>query len=102
MQNAAITGKQQAGGTIVGSEEAKPYSQDQVATLLEFHGAKNVKFLMKMWCLFKTTKTPNYDHLRRSIKHEMLHWADKKQFWIEVEVGVAMIKKIKKMAKIKI
>jgi len=78
MQNAAITGKQQAGGTIVGSEEAKPYTQDQVATLLGFHGAKNVKFLMKMWRLFKTTKTPNYDHLRRSIKHEMLRWADRK------------------------
>ena len=78
MQNAAITGKQQAGGTIVSSEEAKPYTQDQVATLLGFHGAKHVKFLMKMWHLFKTTKTPNYDHLRRSIKHEMLRWADNK------------------------
>ena len=77
MQNAVITGKQQAGGTI-GNEDAKPYTQDQVATLLGFHGAKNVKFLMKMWRLFKTTKTPNYDHLRRSIKHEMLRWADKK------------------------
>ena len=54
-----------------------------------------------MWRLFKTTKTPNYDHLRRSIKHEMLHWADKKQFWIEVEVGVAMIKKSKKWPKLK-
>ena len=83
MQNAAITGKQQAGGTTVGSEEAKPYTQDQVATLLGFHGAKNVKFLMKMWRLFKTTKTPNYDHLHRSIKHEMLRWADKKRCWIE-------------------
>jgi hypothetical protein len=82
MQNAAITGKQQAGGTI-GSEEAKPYTQDQVATLLGFRGAKNVKFLMKMWRLFKTTKTPNYDHLRQSIKHEMLRWADKKRCWIE-------------------
>jgi hypothetical protein len=47
MQNAAISGKQQAGGTT-GSEEAKPYNQDQVATLLGFHGAQNVKYLMKM------------------------------------------------------
>jgi len=39
MQNAAISGKQHAGSTI-GSEEAKPYNQDQVATLLGFHGAK--------------------------------------------------------------
>ena len=77
MQNAAISsGKQQAGGTT-GSEEAKPYNQDQVATLLGFHGAKNVRYLMKMWRLFKTTKTPNYDHLRRALKGEMLRWADK-------------------------
>ena len=55
MQNEAISGKQKAGGAI-GSEEAKPYNQDQVATLLGFHGGKNVKYLMKMWHLFKTTK----------------------------------------------
>jgi hypothetical protein len=82
MQNAAISGKQQAGGTT-GSDEAKPYTQDQVATLLGFHGAKNVKYLMKMWRLFKTTKTPNYDHLRRALKGEMLRWADKQRCWIE-------------------
>jgi hypothetical protein len=82
MQNAAISGKQQAGGTT-GSEDAKPYNQDQVATLLGFHGAKNVKYLMKMWRLFKTTKTPNYDHLRRALKGEMLRWADKQRCWIE-------------------
>jgi len=82
MQNVAISGKQQAGGTI-GSKEAKPYTQDQVATLLGFHRAKKLKFLMKMWRLFKTTKTPNCDHLLRSIKHEMLRWADKKPCWIK-------------------
>ena len=39
---------------------------------------------MKMWrLLFKTTKTPNYDHLRRSIKDEMLLWANKQGCWIE-------------------
>jgi len=38
---------------------------------------------MKLWRLFKTTKTPNYDHLHRSIKHEMLRWADKKRCRIE-------------------
>ena len=81
-RTSAISGKQQAGGTT-GSEEAKPYNQDQVATLLGFHGAKNVKYLMKMWRLFKTTKTPNYDHLRRALKGEMLRWADKQRCWIE-------------------
>jgi len=43
----------------------------------------NVKYLMKMWRLLKMTKTPNYDHLRRSIKGEMLPWADKQHCWIE-------------------
>ena len=38
---------------------------------------------MKMWCLFKTTKTPNYDHLRRSSKGEMLRWANKQRCWIK-------------------
>jgi hypothetical protein len=70
MQNAAISGKKQAGGTT-GSEDAKPYNQDQVATLLGFHGAKNVNYLRKMWSLFKTTKMPNYDHLRQALKGEM-------------------------------
>jgi hypothetical protein len=83
MQNATISSdKKQAGGTT-GSEEAKPYNQDQVATLLGFHGAKNVKYLMKMWCLFKTTKMPNYAHLRWALKGEMLRWADKQRCWIE-------------------
>jgi len=83
MQNAAISsGKQQAGVTT-GSVEAKPYNQDQVATLLGIHGAKNVRYLMKMWRLFKTTKMPNYDHLHRALKGEMLQWADKQRCWIE-------------------
>ena len=79
MQNAAKSGLPHAGGTI-GSEDAKPFTQDQVATLLGFHGAMNVKYLMKMWRLFKTAKTPNYDHLRRAIKGEMIRWANK-QLW---------------------
>ena len=80
MQNTehGISGKQHAGGTT-GSEDAKTYTQDQVATLLGFHESKNVKYLMKIWRLFKTTKTPNYDHLRRSIKGEMSRWAYKQQ-----------------------
>ena len=48
-----------------------------------FHGAMNVKYLMKMWRLFKTSKTPNYHHLRRAIMGEMIWWADKQQCWIE-------------------
>ena len=43
----------------------------------------NVKYLMKMWRLFKTAKTSNNDHLRRAIKGEMIRWADKQQCWIE-------------------
>jgi hypothetical protein len=82
MQNVAKSGPTHAGGTT-GSEDAKPYTQDQVATLLGFHGAMNVKYLMKMWRLFKTSKTPNYDHLRRSIKGEMIRWADKQRCWIK-------------------
>ena len=68
MQNAAKSGPPHSGGTN-SSEEAKPYTQDQVATLLGFHRAINVKYLMKMsmnveylmkmWRLFKTAKTPN-------------------------------------------
>jgi hypothetical protein len=47
MQNAAKSGPSHAGGTN-SSEEAKPYTLDQVATLLGFHGAMNVKYLMKI------------------------------------------------------
>jgi hypothetical protein len=71
MQNAAKSGPPHAGGTN-SSEEAKPYTQDQVATLLGFHGAMNMKYLMKMWQLFKTAKSPNCNHLRRAIKGEMI------------------------------
>ena len=85
MQNAAKLSPTHVGGTS-GSEEAKPYTQDQVTTLLGFHGAMNVKYLMKMWRLFKMSKLPNYDHLRRAIKGEMIWWADRQQCWIEEEV----------------
>jgi hypothetical protein len=87
MQNVAISGKQHAGGTT-GSKDAKPYTQDQVAAQFGFHGAKKVKYLMKMWRLFKTSKTPNYDHLRQSIKGEMLQRADKQQCWIKEGVYI--------------
>ncbi len=63
MQNAAKIGPTHARGNN-GNEEAKPYTQDQV-------------YLMKMWRLFKTSKTPNYDHLCRSIKGVMIRWANK-------------------------
>lgn len=70
------------GGTGA-TEDAKPYTQDQLATLLGFHGAMNVQYLKKMWRLFKSAKVPNYDHIRRALKGEMLHWADNKRSWIE-------------------
>ena len=38
---------------------------------------------MKMWRLFKTSKTPNYDHLCRAIKGEMIRWANRQLCWIE-------------------
>jgi len=39
MQNAAKSGPTHARGSTKASEDAKPYTQDQVATLLGFHGA---------------------------------------------------------------
>ena len=62
-------------GSIGASEDAKPYTQDQVATVVGFHGAVNVSFLTKVWNLFKTAKVLNYDHLW-AIKSKMLCWAD--------------------------
>ncbi len=59
MQNAAKIGPTHARGNN-GNEEAKPYTQDQVATLLGFHGAMNVKYLMKMWRLFKMLKLQTF------------------------------------------
>jgi hypothetical protein len=82
MQNAAKAGLMQADGTRAG-EDTKPYTQDQVATLLGFHGVMNVKYLMKMWCLFKMAKTPNYDHLCRAIKGKMIWWTNRQRCWIE-------------------
>ncbi len=55
MQNAAKSGHPHTGGTN-SSEEAIPYTQDQVATLLGFHRAMNVKYLMKMWRFSKWQK----------------------------------------------
>ena len=73
---ASKAGPAQSGGAGA-SEIAKPYTQDQIATLLGFHGAWNVRYLMKVWCLFKVSKTPNYDHLHRAIKAKMIRWADR-------------------------
>ena len=63
MQNAAKSGPPHAGGTN-SSEEAKPYTQDQVATLLRFHGPINVKYLIKSGDFSKRQKrltTITYD-----------------------------------------
>jgi hypothetical protein len=65
MQNAAKLSPAHIGGTS-GSEEAKPYTQDQVATLLGFHRAVNVKCLMKMWRLFKTKRLTKITYARPS------------------------------------
>jgi hypothetical protein len=43
----------------------------------------NIGYLKKVWRLFKTTKTPNYDHFHWSIKAKMLRWADWQRGWIE-------------------
>jgi hypothetical protein len=75
--------KATSSGTTGAAEDAKPYTQDQVATLLGFHGAMNVKYLKKAWRLFKAAKTPNYDHIRRALKGDMLRWADDHRSWIE-------------------
>ncbi len=40
-------------------------------------------YLMKVWHLFKVEKMPNYDHLWRAIKGEMIQWANRQQCWIE-------------------
>lgn len=83
MQNAAKAGPSQLAGAGATSDDAKPYTQDQIATLLGFHGAMNVAYLTKVWRLFKSSKVPNYDYLRRTIKGEMLRWADGQRCWIE-------------------
>jgi hypothetical protein len=62
MQNVTKVGQTQAGGTS-STNDAKLYTQDQIATLLGFHGAMNVRYLSKIWHLFKSTKTPNYNYL---------------------------------------
>jgi hypothetical protein len=81
-KNAVKAGPTQAKEMRAG-EDAKPYTQDQVATLLGFHGAMNVWYLMKVWCLFKAAKMPNYDHLKRAIKGKMIRWANRERCWIK-------------------
>jgi hypothetical protein len=71
MQKATKAGPAQA-GSIGAGEDAKPYTQDQVATLLGFYRAMNVRYLTKVRHLFKSAKVPNYDHLCRAIKGKML------------------------------
>jgi hypothetical protein len=82
IQNNVKTVPSQSGGTGV-SEDAKPYTQDQLATLLCFHGAWNVRYLMKAWHLFKVSKTPNCNHLHRALKAEMIKWSNRERCWIE-------------------
>ena len=44
---------------------------------------KESKKFKKSWRLFKAAKTPNYDHIRRALKGDMLRWADDHRSWIE-------------------
>jgi hypothetical protein len=81
MQNVVKAEPMQAKGTRAG-EDAKPYTQDQVATLLGFHGAMKVRYLMKVWHLFKAEK-PKYDHLWWAIKGKMIRWANRQWCWIK-------------------
>ncbi len=71
MQQAKKGGTPHSGSTSAG-EDAKPYTQYQLATLLGFHGAMNVQLVKKVWRLFKMSKTLNYDHMCRAIKGDML------------------------------
>ena len=75
--------KATSSGTTGAAEDAKPYTQDQITTLLGFHGAMNVKYLKKAWRLLKAATTRNYDHIRRALKGDMLKWADDHRSWIE-------------------
>jgi hypothetical protein len=83
MQNASKAGGPAHLSGNGASDNAKLYTQDQIATLLGFHGAVNVSYLTKIWHLFKSAKVPNYDNLRRTIKGEMVRWADEHRCWIE-------------------
>jgi len=56
MQQANKAAGSTTSGSTGASEEAKPYTQDQLATLLGFHGAMNVQHLKKVWHLFKASK----------------------------------------------
>ncbi len=57
MKNATKASTAQV-GTGGAHKETKPYTQDQVATLLGFHGARNVSYLTKVWRFFKIAKAP--------------------------------------------
>jgi hypothetical protein len=76
MQNNSKTGPSQLGGTGA-SKDAKLYTQDEMAMLLGFHRAWNVRYLMKAQQLFKVSKMPNYDHLCHALKAEMIKWSNR-------------------------
>ncbi len=78
MQKNSKTGSSQSGGTGT-SKDAKPYAQDEMATLLGFHGAWNVRYLMKVWHQFKVSKMPNYDHLHCALKAKLIKWSNRER-----------------------
>ena len=67
---AAIQQSSDANPTVGGgsSKDARPYTQDQLATLqgVHGHGALYVQYMKKMWRLFQSVKVPNYDHILRA------------------------------------
>ena len=68
------------------SDDAKPYTQDHMATLLGFHGVSSVRWIKDIWQLAKATKVVNYNYLWRMIKKNMMTWADKHRFYIDEHV----------------
>ena len=68
------------------SDNAKPYTQDHMVTLLGFHGVSSVRWIMDIWRLAKATKVVNYDYIRRMIKKNMMTWADKNRCYIDEHV----------------
>jgi hypothetical protein len=82
MQSVARSSPTQA-SSLGSGNDAKAYTQDQIATLLGFHGAKTVRWLQPLWRIVKLTKAVNYDCIRRMLKIGMMRWADQHRCWID-------------------
>jgi hypothetical protein len=82
MQSVARSSPTQASSSGSG-DDAKPYTQDHIATLLGFHRVSNVRWLKVIWRMVKATTVINYDYIRRIIKIDMLQWAESNRCWID-------------------